>query len=103
MEDPIIRREYEADQEALWAEVIRIKQIIEGPPHPGLDRRVATFIDSYEAVEVERDRVQTQRHEENKATAERMELRLQLWGFVISVLALAAVGIQIWQAVHSLR
>jgi hypothetical protein len=54
MEDPITRKEYESDQKALWVEVKRIGEIIEGPPHPGLEKRMDTFLTRFETLEGER-------------------------------------------------
>jgi hypothetical protein len=54
MEATIGRKEYESDQKALWVEIHRIGEIIEGPPHPGLEKRMDTFLTKFETLDEER-------------------------------------------------
>jgi hypothetical protein len=54
MEATIGRKEYESDQKALWVEIHRLGEIIEGPPHPGLEKRMDTFLTRFETLEEER-------------------------------------------------
>ncbi len=55
-DDPLTRREYEADKTAIWKEVKRVAEIVEGPPHPGLEKRVDTFLTQFETLEKQRDK-----------------------------------------------
>ena len=57
MSDEVVsRREYGSDQKAVWKEIARIRQILEGPPHPGLETRVVEFLTEFRTLEMERDK-----------------------------------------------
>src|ERR1700679_151868 len=46
--------EYKKDVDSIWRELSRIAAILEGPPFPGLEDYVNTFITEFKAVEKER-------------------------------------------------
>lgn len=56
MEGQATRRELEDFKDSIWREVNRLKEIIEGPPHPGLETRVDRFLTRFETIEAERDK-----------------------------------------------
>lgn len=101
MDGPVTRAEAEAKHVEIWRELDRIKGIIEGPPHPGLERRAILFFDNYETIEKERDRVQASRHSENKDANDKIQTRIQFWGAIIALLALFCAGCMAYLALKS--
>lgn len=65
--------------------VLRLEGQINGPPYPGLERKVDRLIDSIEAVEIERAKVQKVMHEQNQAKMEGINVRSNV------IIAFAAV------------
>lgn len=49
----ITRGEYNSDQNALWKEIGRLRAILEGPPHPGLETRVLEALTESRTIEKE--------------------------------------------------
>lgn len=56
MAGSVTRGEYEGDKKSIWREVRRIAEIVEGPPHPGLETRVNSFLTRFETLEAEREK-----------------------------------------------
>jgi hypothetical protein len=98
-------REYQNDKSSIWRELSRIGAIVEGPPHPGLDKRVSTFIDKFEAIE-------TQRHEENQEKLQQISNKLGSRSLITNIamviatiagvmVAIAAVAATLYLAHHA--
>lgn len=86
MDESVNRREYESDKESIWKEIGRLGGIIEGPPHPGLGRRVDSFMISFEALETEREK-------QHKANTRRLDL-------IIGIMTLVALYVPIYLSFH---
>jgi hypothetical protein len=86
MENALTRNEYESDQRSLWVEIHRIGDIVEGPPHPGLEKRVDTFLTKFETLEAQRDK-------QHKANTARLNV-------IIGILLVAAAYFTIWLSIH---
>lgn len=54
MEDSIGRREFQSVRDEIWREIQRIREKLEGPPHPGLERLVNDFLIEFRTLERER-------------------------------------------------
>lgn len=80
MENSVGRAEYEADKKALWVEIHRIGEIVEGPPHPGLEKRVDTFMIEFKTLELERDK-------QHKANKYRLDVIISILGILGTYLA----------------
>jgi hypothetical protein len=59
---PLTRREYRAEHTAIWRELGRLKEILEGPPHPGLEKRMDDYLAESKAIEKQNDK----RHASNR-------------------------------------
>ena len=79
MEDPVMRREYESNQLAIWKEIARLRGILEGPPHPGLEMQVTQFLTEFRTLEMERDR-------QHKSNRWRLDAIIALLGVVAAYL-----------------
>jgi hypothetical protein len=80
------RREIERIATEIWKELSRLGQIIEGPPHPGLEKNVNTFLTEFKAVEREREK----QHKSN-------QLRLNL---IIGILGIIGSYCMIYVTIH---
>lgn len=81
-EQGISRGEYESDQKSIWQEIGRLKGILEGPPFPGLESQVMTFLTEFRTLETEREK----QHKANKS-------RLNI---IIGILSLLAAYLAVW-------
>lgn len=79
--DEVSRREYESDKAALWKEIGRLGGILEGPPHPGMEKRVDNFLTAFHTLETERDK-------QHKANRWRLNAIIALLTALVGVLAL---------------
>ena len=52
----LTRREYEAKHGEMWREINRLKEILEGPPHPGLESKVSSHLIESQTEEKQRDK-----------------------------------------------
>ena len=97
--------EYKKDVDSIWRELSRIAAILEGPPFPGLEDYVNTFITEFKAVEKER-------HTENQQKLADISRRMgqrSFWtgvaGVSVALMALivSIVGIMvgIWLHTHA--
>lgn len=75
----------------------RLELTVNGPPHPGLEKRVDAFITAFTAVEKERERVQGERHTENQG---KLNLILVI-ATVLGVLLSALLIMHGWEDVKS--
>lgn len=82
MSEPLTRGEYVSDQNAIWKEITRLRGIIEGPPHPGLETQVLTFLTEFRTLETERDK-------QHKANRNRLNA-------ILAILTLIAGYLAIW-------
>jgi hypothetical protein len=71
----IPRRETERNEQQIWRELSRLGKIIEGPPHPGLEKSVSTFLAEFKAVEREREK-------QHKANQLRLNLIIGILGLI---------------------
>lgn len=78
---PLSRREFEIEKTAFWAEIRRIREIIEGPPHPGLENRVNSYLTAAAAVKEEQER-------QHKANRWRLNVIIGLLSLLVGVLAI---------------
>lgn len=81
MDEPVTRREHEAGNVAVWREIRRIKEIVEGPPHPGLEKRVDDFLVEFRTLEKERDK-------QHRGNIARLNLIIAGLGVIVAGLAI---------------
>jgi hypothetical protein len=82
MDEQATRRELQDFKEvSIWRELNRLKEIIEGPPHPGLETRVDRFLTRFETIEAERDK-------QHKANRWRLNVIISLLVLGVAILAL---------------
>jgi hypothetical protein len=72
-EDYVPRRELEQVIAELWKHITRLGQIIEGPPHPGLEKNVSNFLIEFRTVE-------KQRMQQHLANQKRLNLIIAMLG-----------------------
>lgn len=82
MEEAITRREFESEKTTVWREIRRIREIVEGPPHPGLEKRVDAFMTTFAAVE-------KTRHEENQEQLQQLNQKLAVRSQWVAVAGIA--------------
>jgi hypothetical protein len=80
MDEAVTRREHEASNVSVWREIRRIREIVEGPPHPGLEKRVDDFLVEFRTIEKERDK-------QHKGNMTRLNLIIAGLGVIVAGLA----------------
>lgn len=58
----ITREEIDEKFKAVWIEIRRLGNILEGPPHPGLEKSVNDFLVMFQTLETERSK----QHKQNR-------------------------------------
>lgn len=46
----VTRQEFQSKLDEAWREIKRLREIIEGPPHPGLETKVSEFLTEYRTL-----------------------------------------------------
>lgn len=98
---PVTKSELDLSLDKLSGRIQRLEGTIDGPPYPGLEDAVKTFMTSVLAVEKERDRVQTERHQENKDANDETQKRVNFWGLMISLFGLVCAACMLYLAIKS--
>ena len=79
--------EIRSDLKALDKRVVKTEKWCE-QDSPEFHRQMQDFVTSYRAVEAEREKVATQRHQENSTRLETIKTRSDIWNVVLAGLGL---------------
>jgi hypothetical protein len=95
--------EYKKDVDSIWRELNRIAAILEGPPFPGLEDYVNTFITEFKAVEKERHTENQQKLADISRKMGQRSFWIGIAGVSISLMALVVtiVGIMVGIWIHT--
>jgi hypothetical protein len=98
----LTEREYKQDKDAIWRELTRIAAILEGPPFPGLEDYVNTFITEFKAVEKERHTENQQKLADISRKMGNRSFWVAVGGVSIALMALVVsiVGIMVGIWIH---
>jgi hypothetical protein len=98
----LTEREYKQDKDAIWRELTRIAAILEGPPFPGLEDYVNTFITEFKAVEKERHTENQQKLADISRKMGNRSFWVAVGGVSIALMALVVsiVGIMVGVWIH---
>lgn len=98
----LTEREYKQDKDAIWRELTRIAAILEGPPFPGLEDYVNTFITEFKAVEKERHTENQQKLADISRKMGQRSFWVAVGGVSIALMALVVsiVGIMVGVWIH---
>ena len=98
----LTEREYKQDKDAIWRELTRIAAILEGPPFPGLEDYVNTFITEFKAVEKERHTENQQKLADISRKMGQRSFWVAIGGVSIALMALVVsiVGIMVGVWIH---
>ena len=98
----LTEREYQQDKDAIWRELTRIAAILEGPPFPGLEDYVNTFITEFKAVEKERHTENQQKLADISRKMGNRSFWVAVGGVSIALMALVVsiVGIMVGVWIH---
>jgi hypothetical protein len=98
----LTEREYKQDKDAIWRELTRIAAILEGPPFPGLEDYVNTFITEFKAVEKERHTENQQKLADISRKMGQRSFWVAVGGLSVALMALVVsiVGIMVGVWIH---
>ena len=98
----LTEREYKQDKDAIWRELTRIAAILEGPPFPGLEDYVNTFITEFKAVEKERHTENQQKLADISRKMGQRSFWVAVGGVSVALMALVVsiVGILVGVWIH---